>query len=80
LLAFLSACSPAVPWYLFRGRAAFYARLLLFFAIAVYGIISVAVVDIFWPIKTGRNKNQNQAMQRRAVYLSIALLTKKNNV
>ncbi len=34
--------------------AAFYTRLLLFIVIAIYGTISVAVFDTFWPAKTGK--------------------------
>ena len=31
--------------------AAFYSRLMLFIVIALYGTISVAIFDAFWPVK-----------------------------
>ncbi len=37
------------------AAAAFYTRLLLFVVIALYGTISVAVFDAFWPDKTRQN-------------------------
>ena len=34
-----------------NASAAFYTRLILFVVIAIYGTISVAVFDTFWPVK-----------------------------
>jgi hypothetical protein len=34
-----------------NAAMAFYTRLLLFIVIAIYGTVSVAVFDAFWPAK-----------------------------
>ncbi len=36
--------------------AAFYTRLILFVVIAIYGTVSVAVFDAFWPVKKEQQK------------------------
>ena len=41
-----------------NAGAAFYTRLMLFVLIAIYGTISVAVFDAFWPAKKGRGQTQ----------------------
>ena len=51
LLTMLIVLTPAVTSTQGDASAAFYTRLMLFVIIAIYGTISVAVFDAFWPAK-----------------------------
>jgi len=51
LLTMIIVLTPAVTSTEGDAAAAFYARLLLFIIIAIYGTISVAIFDAFWPSK-----------------------------
>jgi hypothetical protein len=54
LLTMIIVLTPAVIYTQGTGDAgaAFYTRLMLFVVIAIYGTISVAIFDSFWPAKT----------------------------
>ena len=58
LLTMIILITPAVADSPVGGdvAASFYSRLLLFLGIAVYGTVSVAVFDAFWPRKPARQQ------------------------
>ena len=51
------------------ASAAFYSRLLLFFIIAIYGSVSLAIFDAFWPFKDSASSESNEKPERKSEWL-----------
>lgn len=65
LLTMIIVLTPAVTNAQGEGDAgaAFYARLMLFIVIAIYGTISVAIFDAFWPVKSEQTATLSEPNQ-----------------